>query len=85
MRTRSERRFFERKQKAKAKHKVVENMSFGRMEDLSEHDLNVRVGRYAHTRTPCSCWMCRSPRKVYKNGRQSQTLQEIRQYMRVDD
>jgi hypothetical protein len=32
------------------------------------------TGRLAHTRTPCSCWMCGNPRR----WRHEPTLQEIR-------
>lgn len=35
------------------------------------------IGRLATTRTPCSCWMCRSPRYSFK-GKGRLTRQEIR-------
>lgn len=34
--------------------------------------------RYVKTRTPCSCPMCRSSRKLYGNGRAALTFQELR-------
>jgi hypothetical protein len=33
------------------------------------------IGRIAHTRTPCSCWMCGNPRRWLREP----TLQEIRE------
>jgi len=33
-----------------------------------------RVGRIAHTRRLCSCWMCGNPRKYWKQA----TFQEMR-------
>lgn len=33
-----------------------------------------RLGRIAHTRTPCSCRMCGNPRKFWK----AETIQELR-------
>jgi len=37
------------------------------------------TGRLAHTRVPCSCWMCGNPRR----WRRDLTLQEIRELMRA--
>lgn len=44
-----------------------------------------RAGMRTNTRTLCSCWMCRSPRKLYGNGYQALTFQECRQHDEASD
>jgi hypothetical protein len=34
------------------------------------------LGILRKTRTPCSCWMCCNPRKIYGNGKLGKTFKE---------
>lgn len=44
-----------------------------------------QLGRLTTTRTPCSCWMCRSPRYAFKGKKWKLPPQEIRAIDRAED
>jgi hypothetical protein len=44
-----------------------------------------RARQRAKCRTPCSCTMCASPRKLYGNGTMGLTFQEVRFLARLKD
>ena len=56
---------------------------FNLMEDYKYiHDEKIKnkfVGRYRKTRVPCSCDMCRNPRRTFGNGKEAITMQEKKQ------
>ncbi len=87
MRTRAERRSQKARYKNVAIRKVKEDFRYSpeHLQDMNNHDMQVRVGRQANTRTLCSCWMCRSQRKFYGNSKNALTMQETRAIMRATD
>ncbi len=47
------------------------------LQKLDAHERARGEGMLADTPTPCSCWMCANPRKLYGNGHEGKTLREL--------